>query len=664
MGNTTQKGETTATPKTYNPNHPNRFLHHAPSANSILQFLTDLNNSTTPTSDLSHSSTLSSNYLESSHPLILPPSPSLLSSSSRINCSSSVSRDLSEMSDPSCSTYHPSTSLPTPSSTSSNQTKDKIQYTAQHRNKPKSKSKMKSASDVHASSDTSKSNSDDQVHSTRNNQVSTSSQVNPATVVECNASIMPPLGDSTDSKSQTAANSFATFKAASGTGLKGSAQNWSEEKKQLTQSEDKKEAQAVDNDEGNGSIGVNKVIESTSWIEPIEEKASSYPPSTSSTSGHEQTGKKEADLRLKEVVACLIILMYVLFDGHLLSVSAPPSICVPRMYLPSSSPVSSNSSDNEITTYRVESISSINSVNGRVDSSNSVPLEAQTDSLKSCIERFLLCEHKNSPNILLFLGALYLFNCDSLSRRFGLVSLTSLFNLPFKWTVSIGFLFQLIYEIKNCSRVSSTTVNRNSSIRMQQLPSSVDLYTTTGASSLSPAPISTPHRSVFMLRSPSPPPASNVTSVDQQLAAVGHSLIMFAINQLILKVYFRSTVSQSNLFISFKTIQAIYTSINVLGMLGSVKQLIVAYYGRSHVSSRSFQSDTSALSPSSLPMILPSFTFLQLTHALMIRKRRAREEVVGAMFLALTDKLGLTPNKVNSAPILRVMAIVSLYYCQ
>ena len=365
-----------------------------------------------------------------------------------------------------------------------------------------------------------------------------------------------------------------------------------------------------------------------------------------------------------------------------------------------------------------------------VASPGSLVPEAPQESFLTCLEKFFLCEHKNSLNIVLFGATFALFVSDGFSRKVPLIPPTSRVNVVYKTLVSAGLLAQLIFELKNVDRsvwVHSRAVGSSAAGRggaggrpanggmMYKLPS---------AFSLSPAPInfSSPlHNNANLSANggvalaplvPVLPVAStsNLTAVDRQLESVGLSLLMLAFNSLMLKVFFQRPLGAPGEHVSrweCNTVTKVYTVANALGMLGALKGLAVAIY-RERARRRSFErmaqsnnidlpsaldAPSSAASAAtadpqrSLPLLLPSFSFIQLIHALFIypQSRTRVGEILDASVSAAvpagsaaaviskaasdigssaasaassTDSSSL----MSSVPILRVMACLSLFY--
>ena len=292
-------------------------------------------------------------------------------------------------------------------------------------------------------------------------------------------------------------------------------------------------------------------------------------------------------------------------------------------------------------------------------SSSMIPAVAG-DSLISCIERFLLAEHTNSINILLYSSCLALFASSSLSRRLGsIVPPTDRFNVAFKLTVSIGLLCQLIFELKNCEKAQYSFSKPTTRSNLLPRSSSQGLMYASTGSSLSPPALRTP------ISNPLAKPIQlNITPVDRQLESVASSLMMFAMNQQILKSYFHREAAQvweSTAVLSLPTITKIYSACNLAGLFASIKSLLLTAFSSGRL-------DASACDPPrSLPLILPSFSFATLIHALFLHPQTEmvltvpNQSIVSNVSYATPE---LITKSGSSAPILRIMAILSLYYCQ
>lgn len=282
-------------------------------------------------------------------------------------------------------------------------------------------------------------------------------------------------------------------------------------------------------------------------------------------------------------------------------------------------------------------------------------------SIAACIERFLLCEHTNSINILLYMATIALFASSSLSRRVGLFpAQTTPFHFAYRWVVVVGLVMQMVFELKNtdCVTWSRPARARNT---LPRPSSAVAAFTTAGPSYLSPSPIAATRTGYFVMQSAQ----SNLTVFDRRMESVGSSLIMFAMNQLMLQAFFlrnAASLRGGSMQLPTTLITNFYSMCNVTGVLASVKHLLVSIFSRRRLD------PSQADPPRSLPLILPSLSFIQATHALFLRPpaadspSRASSAAVGSVDGLASSALGGSAG--SSAPVLRVMATLSLYYCQ
>jgi hypothetical protein len=265
----------------------------------------------------------------------------------------------------------------------------------------------------------------------------------------------------------------------------------------------------------------------------------------------------------------------------------------------------------------------------------------------ACVERLLLLEHANVGNILVKAVTLALLASDDLSHQLNIVPRTTRFNAMFKALTVCGLALQLVFDLKNCDRTTYSPVSRLRNA-MSRAGSRATLYRL-GHSSLSPPPISSPSPETLTCVT-----LSNLTAVDRQLEGLGTSLILCGINLLMLKSYFRSDAAsraQDGHILSMGALRKAYWAVNMLGVLAAVKRLAVVVFAR-RLGGAAAASDASASDPPrSLPLILPSVSFLQLVHALFLHPQtrlamHAEEGMLGA---------------VSSAPILRAMTLLSVY---
>jgi hypothetical protein len=347
----------------------------------------------------------------------------------------------------------------------------------------------------------------------------------------------------------------------------------------------------------------------------------------------------------------------------------------------------------------------------------SVPTQAPgAESLLVCIEKFLLCEHKNSANVLLYLVSLALFVSDTANKRLPppfapLVPPTSRINRTFKALVAAGLALKLIFELKNVQSsvwvrsVSGHGGSRAASVNNDRDSGADSLYRLNG-SALSPVPLSqqitpthiastssnTVSAAPSSASSPSPmlrsasshtgaaKSVSNLTPIDRQLECVGAGCIMLAMNVLILKRFIAPVVERStdvpqtaiaastaavaaagkapSSLLSPTTVNRLYLAANVIGFAATVRNLIVALFAaraaqRARLRNNASSADDNSVSAAphrSLPLLLPSFSYIELIHALLDAGARSRFEVAADSSLSASMK------------VLRVMAVLSSFY--
>jgi hypothetical protein len=205
--------------------------------------------------------------------------------------------------------------------------------------------------------------------------------------------------------------------------------------------------------------------------------------------------------------------------------------------------------------------------------------DVKGDSLHECVERFLLCEHTGSLNILAALAGLAALGSERVARVLPLVPPTSRSNLPFKVLCVVGVALQLVQQLKSCERAvwvrasdkqsnansntaASTDTSKITSLSAPRPRNAVigdseeapSLYRVV-ATSLSPSPLLSPpmvtrtpkptgtHIStdsftfpaqvtsaVPKVSLPLPQRATNLTRLDRMLGALGRVLVSAGMN--------------------------------------------------------------------------------------------------------------------------------------
>ena len=307
-----------------------------------------------------------------------------------------------------------------------------------------------------------------------------------------------------------------------------------------------------------------------------------------------------------------------------------------------------------------------------------------------------------------------------------IVPATTSSNVAYKTLVSLGLACQLFFELKNVERSvwKRIGVRPGDQLRtMQHASSGTSLYRLPSSSSLSPQPISfTPSNAqvtsavdaITAVSGPLPTvvpvPLSNLTAVDRQLESVGMSLLMAAFNLQLLKVFLlqgrgaeqgtsvNTTLIGQMLFPPTSVIRKVYLMCNALGVMAALKQLTVAIcsnqmqamkaatQGAAAGSGRNCGNNggsipaggaasaaaAAAADPHrSLPLILPSFSFIELIHALFLCPQQGSSaiEMLGqSVIQESADGMGARASATLSTPlsatvsVLRIMAILSAFY--